>query len=104
MSDRRLSLVTGSTRGIGREVARQLVAHGDDVIVTGRDSADAARAASELGARHSHAFDASWSDSIESLGRFVESLSPRLDVLVNNAAILLDEGQNITTVDPSVFE
>jgi NAD(P)-dependent dehydrogenase (short-subunit alcohol dehydrogenase family) len=104
VTERRLALVTGSTRGIGREVARQLAAHGDDVIVTGRRGGDAARAAHEIGARHSHALDASDANSIEELARFVEGVSQRLDVLVNNAAVLLDEGRSITDVEPDVFE
>lgn len=100
----RLVLVTGSTRGIGREVARQLAARGDEVIVTGRDAQDAARVASAIDAAHAHPFDASSPDSIEALARFIESLSSRLDVLVNNAAVLLDEGESITSVDPAAFE
>jgi NAD(P)-dependent dehydrogenase (short-subunit alcohol dehydrogenase family) len=100
----RLALVTGSTRGIGREVARQLAARGDDVIVTGRSADAAARAAAEIGARHSHPFDASDAASIEALAGFVGTVSKRLDVLVNNAAVLLDEGRSIADVDPGVFE
>jgi NAD(P)-dependent dehydrogenase (short-subunit alcohol dehydrogenase family) len=101
---KRLALVTGSTRGIGREVARQLAARGDDVIVTGRDADDAARAAAEIGARYSHPFDASDAASIEALARYAGTLSPHLDVLVNNAAVLLDEGESIARVDPAQFE
>ena len=100
----RLALVTGSTRGIGREVARQLAARGDEVIVTGRDAATAARAAEEIGARHSHPFDAAEPSSVDMLAKFIESLATRLDVLVNNAAVLLDEGESITAVDPTLFE
>jgi NAD(P)-dependent dehydrogenase (short-subunit alcohol dehydrogenase family) len=100
----RLALVTGSTRGIGREVARQLAARGDEVIVTGRDAAEAARAASEIGAKFSHALDASSRESIETLVAFVKSMARPLDVLINNAAVLLDEGQSILAIDPSDFE
>jgi NAD(P)-dependent dehydrogenase (short-subunit alcohol dehydrogenase family) len=97
-------LITGSSRGIGREVARQLAGRGYDVIVTARRAADAARAAKEIGARYSHALDTSDAESIDALGGFIEAEIGRLDVLVNNAAILLDEGESIADVDPAVFE
>ena len=54
-----IAVVTGSSRGIGREVARQLVERKYDVVVTARKAADAARAAKEIGARYSHALDTS---------------------------------------------
>lgn len=99
-----IALVTGSSRGIGREVARQLVDRRYDVVVTARKAADAARAAKEIGARYSHAFDTSDAKSIDVLGHFIESEVGGLDVLVNNAAILLDEGESIAKVDPAAFE
>lgn len=99
-----IALVTGSSRGIGREVARQLIERGYDVVVTARKAADAARAAKELGARYSHALDTSDATSIGALGGFIESETGQLDVLVNNAAVLLDEGESIAKVDPAVFE
>lgn len=99
-----IALVTGSSRGIGREVARQLAERGYDVIVTARKVADAGRAAKEIGARYSHVLDTSDAQSIDALGDFIESEIGRLDVLVNNAAILLDEGESIAKVDPAVFE
>ena len=37
-TNKRTALITGATRGIGREVARQLKASGFDVFVTGRDA------------------------------------------------------------------
>ena len=88
-----VALVTGSTRGIGREVARQLEQRGYRVIVTGRRAEPPA-----------HALDVSDPQSIETLARFVESEFGRLDVLVNNAAILLDEGESVADVDPGTFE
>jgi NAD(P)-dependent dehydrogenase (short-subunit alcohol dehydrogenase family) len=95
------ALVTGSTRGIGREVARQLAARGYHVIVTGRDGHAAGRAAAEIGANAvGRALDTSDPASIDALARSIE----RLDVLVNNAAILLDEGKSIVEVTAEEFE
>src|ERR1051326_1685321 len=99
-----IALVTGSSRGIGHEVARQLVERKYDVIVTARKAADAGRAAKAIGAKYSHALDTSDAASIDALGKFIESEVGALDVLVNNAATLLDEGESIVNVDPAVFE
>ncbi|MGD1218272.1 SDR family oxidoreductase [Streptomyces krungchingensis] len=45
----RVYVVTGATRGLGNAAARELVADGAKVIVTGRDEKSAADAASALG-------------------------------------------------------
>ncbi|MFF5007643.1 SDR family oxidoreductase [Streptomyces phaeochromogenes] len=45
----RVYVVTGGTRGLGYAVARELVADGAKVVVTGRDEKRAAEAAAELG-------------------------------------------------------
>jgi len=42
-------VVTGATRGLGNAVARELVADGAKVVVTGRDETSAVAAAAELG-------------------------------------------------------
>ena len=99
-----VALVTGSNRGIGREVARQLVASGHEVIVTSRSADKARRAATELGAAFHHVLDTSDAASIAALIGFVKKEIGRLDILVNNAAILGDENANIVDVDASDFE
>jgi len=45
---RRVALVSGSNRGIGREIARQLAGLGHQVIVTARDPVAAEHTAEEL--------------------------------------------------------
>ncbi|MFF8967754.1 SDR family oxidoreductase [Streptomyces sp. NPDC014995] len=45
----RVYVVTGATRGLGNAAARELVADGAKVVVTGRDAQRAAEAAKELG-------------------------------------------------------
>jgi 3-oxoacyl-[acyl-carrier protein] reductase len=56
MKDRRV-LVTGSTRGIGREIALKLVSDGFRVSIHGRNLEDAAKVARELTAEDFLAFD-----------------------------------------------
>ncbi|MEV7289383.1 SDR family oxidoreductase [Streptomyces sp. NPDC093252] len=46
----RVYIVTGGTRGLGNAVARELIADGAKVVITGRDAGRAAEAAAELGA------------------------------------------------------
>ncbi|GAA3239597.1 MULTISPECIES: SDR family oxidoreductase [unclassified Streptomyces] len=45
----RVYVVTGATRGLGNAAARQLVADGAKVVITGRDEKRVAEAAAELG-------------------------------------------------------
>ncbi|MBJ7000404.1 SDR family oxidoreductase [Streptomyces sp. CRPSP2-6A1] len=45
----RVYIVTGATRGLGNAAARQLIADGAKVVITGRDEQRAAAAAAELG-------------------------------------------------------
>jgi NAD(P)-dependent dehydrogenase (short-subunit alcohol dehydrogenase family) len=87
-ADRSTALVTGSTSGIGREIARRLHADGFNVVITGRDMARGQELVYELGARAVVIpLDLTEPDAP---GRLVDSAINcfgRLDVLVNNAAM-----------------
>ena len=98
-----VALVTGSSRGIGRQVARQLAARNDRVIVTSRHARDAEKAAREIGGTP-HALDMADARSIDAIARFIDSEFGRLDVLVNNAAVLLEESSSIEEVAASAVE
>lgn len=88
MSEKRVALVTGSTSGIGRGIARRLSADGYFVVVHSRTSADAGRAlAEELGdAVYVQADLARDEDRCRLVHESAEAAG-RLDVLVNNAGI-----------------
>jgi len=104
-SERPAALVTGSSRGIGFEVARQLAARGFDVVVTGRKRGAAEAAARRIGAvAVGHPFDASHPESIRDLAGFVGREMGRLDVLVNNAAVLLADGESILKIPAEAFQ
>ena len=74
--DGQIVVVIGGSAGIGFETARKARAEGADVIVAGRDATRIERAAAELGARSSAAFDAA---DPEALARFFDDLPQSID-------------------------
>ena len=81
----RVALVTGSSSGIGAEVARRLAADGLHVVVTSRASVEAGQAvAQEIGGSYLQA-DLSDPAQAQRLVQQVLDAHGRLDVLVNNA-------------------
>ncbi|GAA3528613.1 SDR family oxidoreductase [Nonomuraea rosea] len=97
----RVCVVTGANRGIGLEVARQLAAAGDTVLLTARDLGKAEKAAAGIGAR-AWQLDVSDPESAERFGREVGDRHERVDVLVNNAAIHYDTWQRAAGADLTV--
>ncbi len=84
------ALVTGSTRGIGREIAMALASAGADVAVVGRDKAKADAVAAEIPRARGFACDVSVPAEVERLVSEVEAALGGIDVLVNNAGITRD--------------
>jgi NAD(P)-dependent dehydrogenase (short-subunit alcohol dehydrogenase family) len=98
MNPSRTALVTGGNRGIGREVCRQLAESGHRVILTARDLSKAETAARSLvssGPVSAARLDVTNAESIRALAARLADSGTEVDVLVNNAAILLDEGVDI---------
>jgi NAD(P)-dependent dehydrogenase (short-subunit alcohol dehydrogenase family) len=75
-------VVIGGSAGIGLETARQARAEGADVILTARDRERLERAATELGAKRSVAFDAT---DFARLDQFFEELPAPIDHLMVTA-------------------
>jgi len=84
----RTILITGGTSGIGLELARQLLALGNTVIITGRDAQRVADAQRRLPGVHGVVSDVTDAAAIASLHAELTSRFPKLDVLVNNAGIM----------------
>lgn len=104
---RRVALVTGGNRGIGLEICRQLAARGYGVLLASRDRARGEAAAALLrseagidaGAVEAVALDTTDPEAGAALRAIVEAGGGRLDALVNNAAILIDERRSILEAD-----
>ncbi len=101
MVEERIVLVTGSTDGIGLRTALDIARTGARMVVHGRSEAKvdkARRAVEEAGGRaEGVVFDLA---SLASVRQGAEALArrfPRLDVLVNNAGVFMNE--RVETVD-----
>lgn len=97
-------LITGATRGIGCAAAGQLVARGAHVIIGSRDEKRAAEAAAKVGCgTASVVLDITDQASVDAAVKEIAQQFGRLDVLVNNSAILLDHYQSLLDVKPEVL-
>ncbi|MEY2577003.1 MAG: hypothetical protein QOF80_2490 [Verrucomicrobiota bacterium] len=107
MRNQKTALVTGANKGIGFEVARQLARQGLRVFLGARNEKAGRAAAEKLCAEGDVIFlkiDISDANSIRAAAEELSRQSDRLDVLVNNAGILLDEDKSALTLTPEIFE
>jgi 3-oxoacyl-[acyl-carrier protein] reductase len=87
------TVVTGSTKGIGRAIAESLLMEGARVVVTARSRGDVTEAVAALAPTGSgrealgHACDVSKLEQVERLMRYVADQWGGLDILVNNAGV-----------------
>jgi uncharacterized oxidoreductase len=84
----RTILITGGTSGIGQEMARQLLARDNTVIITGRDADKLARVQGRMPGLHGIVSDVSDPGAIAALHATLMERFPKLDVLVNNAGVM----------------
>ncbi|TVP55331.1 MAG: SDR family NAD(P)-dependent oxidoreductase [Gemmatimonadales bacterium] len=93
-------LITGSTGGLGREVALEMGSMGAHVIVHGRNEERGREVVEQIttegiGSAEFHAADLASLDEVRALAERIRASHDRLDVLVNNAGIWLqpDDGR-----------
>jgi NAD(P)-dependent dehydrogenase (short-subunit alcohol dehydrogenase family) len=108
MSMKRVALVTGANRGLGFETSRQLLARGMTVVMAGRDVDALERARNTLQADEEKRalvvpLDVTDSESIVAAHRIVSERVGAVDVLINNAAVLLFENDEILSIPPAGY-
>ncbi len=98
----RIALVTGANRGLGFETCRQLAQCGFHVLLTARDFYQGEQAEARLRAERLevtfYQLDVTRLDQVEQVKQAVIDKYGRLDVLVNNAGILLEPEANVLDV------
>ena len=99
----RVALVTGANRGLGFETARQLLATGLVVVLAGRDAAAIERARRNLRDEHQRRaitvqMDVTSVEAITAAKRALIEQVGSVDILVNNAAVLLGESDGVLSI------
>lgn len=92
-------IVTGSTTGIGKAIAKRCVAEGAKVVLNGLEKDWGKQVLNELGNENAvlHIQDISNDDAAETLVELATKTFGKLDAIVNNAAIVASS--NIHTTD-----
>src|SRR6266571_6716652 len=113
IKEKRIALVTGANKGIGFKVVRDLARKGFHVFLGARNEKAGEVAAEKLrteGVKEDYGeitvlkIDVSKPDSIRRTAEEFSRKSDRLDTLVNNAGILLDDDKDVLTATPEIFE
>jgi NAD(P)-dependent dehydrogenase (short-subunit alcohol dehydrogenase family) len=106
--DIKVALVTGGNRGIGYELVKQLAFNGFKVILASRDQEKSREAALKLKKLDLDVvfmvIDVNNQESIRQGAITINERYGKLDVLINNAGVYLDENKKLLNMDPSILE
>ena len=99
----KIALVTGSNKGIGLQVVRELAAKNHKVLLTARDEGRGKAAIAELAKDGLEVdfqqLDVSDASSIKTSVAAVAERHGKIDILVNNAGILISDKQSLFEID-----
>jgi NAD(P)-dependent dehydrogenase (short-subunit alcohol dehydrogenase family) len=87
--DGKVAVITGSTKGIGKAIAKRFLEEGAKVVVSSRYEANIEKTLAEMNTSDSagKACDVSRYDDVEALIKFTIERFGALDILVNNAGV-----------------
>lgn len=101
-------VVTGGNRGIGHEIINQLGKAGHEIILAARNIKDGTKTADDF---KNEGFDVQYREldlaNAKSIKAFAKSLYmdfDKLDVLINNAAVFLDNGKSSLSVEMEIIQ
>ena len=101
------ALITGANKGIGYEVARQLAAKGFHAFVGARNEKAGRKAAEDIAKPSGKAtfleIDVADSNSVTTAAREFSNIADHLDVLVNNAGIIVDGDNAILEISDDLL-
>lgn len=104
---RHVALVTGANRGLGLETSRQLLARGLNVVLAGRNAEALDRALDGLSVDGAEGMtvqlDVTDAHSVTQAHRLVAERFGQVDVLVNNAAVLEGEDDDVLEIRSDVY-
>jgi len=93
----KIALITGTNRGIGLETSKQLASKGITVIMTARNMQAGRPMVNELRKQWKHVWfhqlDVNDEKSIQDTYQYLENSYGKLDILINNAGVFLDNGK-----------
>lgn len=103
MPSERIAVVTGGNKGVGFGACRLLAGAGVRVVLTARDETRGGNAEKSLQDEglnvQFHPLDITDDASVQRLAQYLTETFGRLDILINNAAILNDRSMTSLTVD-----
>lgn len=99
----KIALISGASRGIGLETGKQLLELGWNVVFTARNMHEGRPLINKLREKWKsawfHQLDVTDEQSISDVAEYVEDTCGRLDVLINNAGIMIEENHKIMDVE-----
>lgn len=106
-STSQVALVTGANKGLGFEISRQLAKQGVTVAMGARSEDKGAAAVEQLRQEGLEVYpiklDVTNAADIEALPGFLQAQFGRLDILINNAGVLMDWGIQPSELDIDIL-
>jgi len=100
--DRRVALVSGANRGLGFAISQGLAELEITVILGARNAKKGTQACSRLKRRgldvHFEVLDVASTKSIQTAVKHIQSRFGRLDILINNAGVMIDSEESVLNV------
>jgi len=99
----KIALISGANRGIGLEIGKQLLEIGWNVVFTARNMHEGRPLVNKIREEWKtawfHQLDVTDEESVSDIADYVEDTFGRVDVLVNNAGIMIDDKHSALDMD-----